>query len=155
MKGKQHNMPTSKHALKRSKENLVYLTKVEQSFLGVTDDLEPPNVNLKYYDPDFECFSEWTSDELKSFSEFTQKLKRLTWQQIYKSGGRLGDKTGLGYTPHKTRAYLPKHPELDSLSPDITFFELRITQKARVHGFRVKSTFFLVWLDRNHQIYPQ
>jgi len=143
MKGKQHKyMPISKQALKRSKENTVYLTKVEQSFLGITDNLEPPHVNLKYYDPDFECFSEWTSDELKSFSELTKKLKCLTWQKIYKSGGRLGNKTGLGYTPHKTRAYLPKHSELDSLSPDITFFELRITQKARVHGFRVKSTFF-------------
>ncbi len=46
-------MPISKQALKRSKENTVYLTKVEQSFLGITDNLEPPHVDLKYYDPDF------------------------------------------------------------------------------------------------------
>jgi hypothetical protein len=133
----------------------VYLTKVEQSFLGVTDSFEPPHVNLKYYDPEFECFSEWTPDELKAFSEFIKKLKRLTWEQIYRSGGKRGDKTGLGYIPHKTRAVLPKHPELDFLNLDITFFELRITQKVRVHGFRVKSAFFLVWLDRNHRIYSQ
>ncbi|MDM8560451.1 MAG6450 family protein [Candidatus Parabeggiatoa sp. HSG14] len=148
-------MSIPKRASRLPKDNAIYLTKMEQSFLGITDSLDSPHVNLKYYDPEFECFSEWTYDELKAFSEFTQKLKRLTWQQIYRSGGKPGDKTGLGYTPHKTRTYLPKHPELDSISLDITFFELRMTQKARVHGFRVKSAFFLVWLDRNHQIYPQ
>jgi len=125
-------MPIPRRASKRAKENIVYLTQVEQSVLGITDNLESPHVNLKYYAPDFEYFSEWTSLELKAFSELTQKLKRLTWQQIYRSGGQLGDKTGLGYTPHKTRAYLPKHPELNLLNPDITFFELRVTQKARV-----------------------
>jgi len=148
-------MSISKTASRTKKENYVYLTNVERSFLGVTDSDEKPHVNLKYYDPDFECFSEWMPDELKAFSAFTRKLKTLTWKQIYRSGGKLGDKTGLGYTAHKMKANFPKHAELDFINLDITFFELRITKKARVHGFRVKSAFFLVWLDRNHQIYPQ
>lgn len=33
-------MPISKQALKRSKEDAIYLTKVEQSFLGVTDSFD-------------------------------------------------------------------------------------------------------------------
>jgi hypothetical protein len=132
----------------------VYLTNVEQSCLGVIDHDDKPHINLKYYQPDYECFSEWTVEELKAWSDLTRKLKALTWPQIYRSGGKVGGKTGLGYTIHATRATLPKHSELDLLGRDITFFELRVTHKARVHGFRVKSAFFLVWLDRNHRIYP-
>jgi hypothetical protein len=53
----------------------------------------------------------------------------------------------------KDLSKLPYHPHLH-FNPDLTFFELRVTQQARVHGFRVKSAFFLVWLDREHRIYP-
>ena len=102
----------------------------------------------------FECFSSWSPSELKAFSDFLIKLKSAKWKDIYATGGKKGTKSGLGYTPHKNRSMLPNNPELKDISPDITFFELRVTQKARVHGFRVKSAFFLVWLDKNHRIYP-
>ena len=40
------------------------------------------------------------------------------------------------------------------LSADISFFELRVTEKARVHGFKVNETFHLVFLDKGHQVCP-
>jgi len=53
----------------------------------------------------------------------------------------------------RLRNKLPLHPELKTVSPDIDFFELRVTGEARVHGFRVIDGFYLVWLDREHEIY--
>lgn len=42
----------------------------------------------------------------------------------------------------------------DVLSEDIGWCEMRVTQKARVHGFRAGQGFFLVFLDRGHDIFP-
>lgn len=139
----------------KGKRLTIDLTEIENSHLGVADgNNATPYVALKYFQSTHECFSNWTPDELKAFSSFNIKLQQYTWQQVYASGGKR-DKTGLGYTPHTNRDVLPNAPQLDALSPEITFFELRVTQEARVHGFRSKSVFFLVWLDRGHQIYPQ
>lgn len=111
-------------------------------------------VNLKYYDPTHECFSVWQAAELSDFSNFTKKLTSITWADIYKSAGKV-QKAGLGYTLHKDKTKLPNNGNINGVSEEVTLFELRINQKARVHGFRMKNAFFLVWLDRNHQVYPQ
>jgi hypothetical protein len=75
-------------------------------------------------------------------------LNQSNWNFINNSGDKSGNKNGLGMTYHQDRKKLPSSKILDSISPDIKFFELRVTQKARVHGFRSFSSFFLVWLDR-------
>lgn len=137
----------------------VSTTNVEAQFLGIvtqpkSEKIENAYLALKYYQPEHECFSDWKPDELRAFSEFTRKLSQQRWQQIFQSGGSLGNKQGLGYTKHSNKSKLPNSTVIDKISPDIDFFELRVTQKARVHGFRSMSTFFLVWLDRNHKICP-
>jgi len=136
------------------------LTSSEATFLGLQkrDKSAPPDtafVALKYFQPQHECLSDWEKDELGSLSNFITKLSCMSWIDIQKTGGKLGSKVGVGFTKHKDRKKLPDCPVLDQISEDIDFFELRVSEKARVHGFRAKSTFFLVWLDRNHQIYPQ
>lgn len=108
-------------------------------------------VALKYYRPEHQCLSEWMPDELKAFSAFCRKVAQMTWQQIVETGGRR--KTGMGWTqihPHQ----LPSTDFLDSLSEDISWIELRVTQEARVFGFRAGQAFFLVFLDRTHDILP-
>ena len=112
-----------------------------------------PYVNLKYYWPYHECLSEWSADKLKAFGEFCRKLRQSTWPSIYKTGGQPGVKTGLGYTKHNDPGVLPDHPDLGKISPELTWFELRIDHESRVHGFRVKDAFFLVFLDKDHKIY--
>lgn len=107
---------------------------------------------LRYYVSEFQCFSEWTRDELRAFSEFNRKLRSLTWQQIYQSGGRPDTKTGLAYTPYDRSPIAPA-PILMAISDDISWFELRVTRRARVHGFRTGPAFFLVYLDRLHEIF--
>lgn len=131
------------------------LTKFESAVFGLLKDETSAcaHVNLKYYSPDFQCFSDWTAEELKAFSQFCTKLRKMRWHEIYRTGGSLGSKTGLGYTPHKDIKKLPAHPELESLSEDLTWFELRVSEKVRVHGFRAVEAFFLVFLDREHSIH--
>lgn len=132
------------------------MSKFEAAVLGLVDKKtdESPYVSLKYYTPDFQCLSDWPSGELKSLSSFCTKIRHTKWSDIYRTGGKLGDKVGFGYTVHKDRKKLPDHSELDTLSEDLTWFELRVTKSARVHGFRAKDAFFLVFLDREHNIYP-
>lgn len=110
-------------------------------------------VVLKYFQAAYQCFSEWTRDELRAFSDFNRKVSSLTWPQTYSSGGKGGSKGGLGYTAHDGSA-LPPLTFASGLSEDISWCEMRVTQKARVHGFRAGQGFFLVFLDRNHEVFP-
>jgi len=154
--GKNRDAMRASASAKRSNKP-VHFTEIEKAILGIQGDgdetKEIPHVNLKYYSFGYQCFSEWNVTLLRAFSDFCRKLKQLTWAEIYKTGGQVGSKTGLGYTPHRNRDSLLAHQELAEVSPDLTFFELRIDQEARVHGFRMKDAFFLVWLDKDHKIY--
>jgi hypothetical protein len=139
-------------------EQRKYLSNVEQELLGLREehpDREKAYVALKYYQPAYECFSEWGRDELKAFSTFCRKVTERSWEQIRQSGGGPGNKSGLGFSPHKDRRKLPSHGLRDLISPEVEFSEMRVTQKARVHCFRMKATFFLVWLDKDHRIYAE
>lgn len=114
---------------------------------------EVPHVSLRFYCPKHQCFSSWTADQLHAFSSFCCKITKVQWNQIYKTGGGLGHKSGFGYTKHSSTKALPENPDLPDLSPEVTWFELRVDGKTRVHGFRSKSAFFLVFLDKDHEIY--
>lgn len=118
---------------------------------GEEDQSSPAFVVLKYFRSDKQCFSEWNKVELEAFSAFNIKMNQLTWQQIASSGGKLGNKTGMGYTQHD-KLDIPRNQL--GISEDITFFELRVTNKARVHGFRACGAFFLIRLDKDHDLMP-
>lgn len=149
-------MAINKNVAGKEKQ-LKYLNSREAELLGFISEGSniPAYVYLKYFDHQFECFSDWQADELKQFSQFINKLRQTSWQNIYKSAGRPGNKKGLGYTIHKNTEILPNENLVKILSPDVTFFELRVSGSMRVHGFRQKSVFFLIWLDRKHRIYLQ
>jgi hypothetical protein len=118
-----------------------------------------PYVVLKYFQSDWECFSDWEKGELSQFSNFLNLLKQHTWDSVYKSGGKGKNKGSLGYTPYNVRdmksgkSYMEKIQQ--NLSEDISFFELRVNQKIRVHGFQVQSAFFLILLDREHRVFME
>lgn len=124
---------------------------------GGSADQDNPFVTLKYYREAFECFSAWEKDELKAFSDFVSALRDRTWRQVLETSGK-ENKAGLAYTPYDvatTKGGAEDH--LNSvkklIGEDIPFFELRVTQKIRVHGFRMKAAFFLVLLDREHRVF--
>lgn len=115
---------------------------------------EPLSISLKYYDPKHECLSAWQAADLRAFSSTVEKLRAQTWIQVLQSGGRSGQKVGLGCTKHRDSRRLPRFRWADKISRDLDFYELRVTERARIHGFNVGAVFFVTWLDRNHQIYP-
>lgn len=124
---------------------------------AAADQHNRPFVALKYYDKDWECFSQWDAAELAAFSDFNRKISLISWNEIYKSAGAAGQKTGLGYTKLELsvidESASNKLKKLATkLSEDISFFEMRLGSEARVHGFRSAETFFLVLLDRNHRV---
>lgn len=127
---------------------------------GIRDSIpgKNPYVVLKYFQSDWECFSNWEKEELSQFSKFLNLLKQHTWDSVYKSEGKWKSKGALGYTPYDLKemksgkSYLERIQQI--LSEDISFFELRVNQKIRVHGFQVQAAFFLVLLDREHRVFP-
>lgn len=132
------------------------LYKKDGSREGVCD--KNPYVVLKYFQKDWECFSHWNKDELAQFSNFLATFSTHTWNSVYKSGGKGENKVGLGYTPYDIDdmkagdEHLKKVKKI--ISPDINVFELRVSQKLRVHGFQSQAAFFLVLLDREHRVFP-
>lgn len=155
MKNRKLSKVAQKQA-ENSGDKSVSLKIREAALLSLNDDSNNDTafVNLKYYRHEYQCLSSWTPDELRAFSAFCSKVTNTSWTNIYKTAGAPGDKKGLGYTVHKNLKVLPENPSLASFSPDLTWFELRVTGEARVHGFRCKSAFFLVYLDRQHEVYP-
>lgn len=129
------------------------------TFDGGSSDNDNPYVALKYFRQTFECFSAWEKDELKAFSSFLGSVQGRTWRQVLETSGKGENKTGLAYTPYEinttkngAESHLKEVRKL--ISEDIGFFELRVDQKMRVHGFRAKAAFFLVLLDREHRVFP-
>nr|DAP55147.1 MAG TPA: hypothetical protein [Caudoviricetes sp.] len=115
---------------------------------GENSDEKQAYIALKYFDKNFECFSEWSKDELACFSNFIDKINNLTWNDIKRH-------TGLRYKMIDNAKGLPENSIKEKISKDISFYELRVSQKARVVGFRQNAVFFICWLDRNHRICPE
>lgn len=114
-------------------------------------DKKNPDLSLKYYDYNYQCFSEFSPEDLRQFTDVCRKFSQMNWGDIKKQGGKKGNKTGLAPTLIE-RHQLPKSRMLEKISDDIDFMELRLSKKARIFGFRSSSTFFLVFLDNKHEI---
>ena len=87
-------------------------------------------------------------DELKSSSDFISLLRNRNWCQVLEGSGKGANKACLGYTPYeivtvKNGAEEDMKHVRKQIGDDITFVELRMNHRMRVHGFRVKAAFFL------------
>jgi hypothetical protein len=108
-------------------------------------------ISIKELQNSYQCFSKWTEKEMSKFWDFNRRLHQMTWQDVYDSANRGGDKRGLAYTTIPRKNYsLISH--IQNLSKDIVMFELRIDAELRVHGYRNLSVFYLCVLDRDHKI---
>jgi len=106
------------------------------------------SISLKYYQDKVECFSEWQGKDLKRFSGLISKIRNMTAAQLTGSSSLCDT--------HKGKPKAQRYSWPDGISEEITRYELKVDQskKSRVHGALIGSTFFLVWLDRNHQVFP-
>ena len=106
------------------------------------------SVNLRFFDGKPECFSKWPPKDLKEFTKLIIKLARIENIAQLQSDG------GIRYKLHKgklKKARFNIPPNLND--KDISLCELRVNEKARIHGFIFEQEFFLLWLDRNHKLF--
>ena len=79
--------------------------------------------------------------ELKSLLKFFQKIEEYTWNHI-----KYEDKS-LNYEIIKDI----KVP--DNIPNDATIVSLRVADKFRIIGFRSKANLYIIWFDKNHEVY--
>ncbi|WP_407667392.1 MAG6450 family protein [Microvirga lotononidis] len=107
---------------------------------------KPVSISLKYWHSGAQCLSDWQHKELANLRKLIDKVQGLTPSQIKNDNG-------LYWKQHKgppARGF--SRPS--ALSKDIELCELRVSGKARVHGAIFENTFYLVWLDRVHEVFP-
>ncbi len=110
-------------------------------------------ISIKNVQPNFECFSDWTTPEMAKFWKFNHRLHETTWKQVYETASKGKEKRGFALT-YINRDKYSTIPFIQGLSEDIRIFELRVDDTMRVHGFRVDNVFYLCLLDRTHRICP-
>jgi hypothetical protein len=108
--------------------------------------------SFRFIQHSHQCFHEWTKAEMREFWNFNSSIHEKTWTTVYNTATKnKRNKSGLAYTVMDVKKY--PNPEFKKqLSKDITVFELRVSRKIRVHGFRADSIFYICWLDKSHSI---
>ena len=141
-----------KESVADQKKSSSYINKNAASLIGSNDNGDDLKliISFLHLQNDFQCFSDWEKHEMSDFWAFYKKVHEYTWSNVY-STARKSQKSGIAYTIIPIKKY-PNPDFKKSLSEDITLFELRVSDKIRVHGFRNKSVFYICWLDRNHTI---
>jgi len=88
----------------------------------------------------------WQKNDLKQFSKFLCKVQEKTPTQV---------KTDKGLDSKKHNRTKPSGFSLPNhLDSNTELWQLKVSQKARVHGYIIGNYFHLVWLDRNHEVFP-
>lgn len=77
-------------------------------------------------------------DRIKEFINFAKKVENLTWKDI-KSHSSLN---------YETLSGLDKP---NNIPKDVTLTSMRMSQKARIIGYRQQEFFYIVWFDINHK----
>jgi hypothetical protein len=99
------------------------------------------------------CLSNSEKSEVKDVMDCLRQLTSLSWYNVLNTGGKHGNKDGLGHTPYKDHELrCTKRPA--ALSPDIQISAVRASKKYRVFGCYFEHVYYLLWFDRNHEIVP-
>jgi hypothetical protein len=103
--------------------------------------------SFEVFDSVVECPSAWGPEIRSLFSAF-KKASERTWHQVQQSGGKGANKTGLGFTTINP----PPFPLPPALSKDLSISEMRAGEKARFFGARFGATYYVIRLDKSHQV---
>lgn len=77
-------------------------------------------------------------EHLKGFISFAKKVEGLTWKNIKAD-------TGLKYET------LDGMSKPNNIPQDVTLTSMRMSQKARIIGYRQQEFYYIVWFDINHK----
>lgn len=106
---------------------------------------QPPVFSLRYLDRKY-CLSACTKDEKAGFADTLHHLSQMSWRQIGQA-----PRKGLGYeqiSRDALRAAIPPH-----VTEDVNFIAFRFFGNATMVGYRDRATFYVIWLDRNFDLY--
>jgi hypothetical protein len=127
--------------------NKFKLPSIDEGAQAVTlEKKQPVTISMKYWHSGSECLSSWQRGELQHLRKLIDKVQGFTPSQIKND-------PGLQWKAHKGPAAAGFSRPV-SLSKDVPLCEMRVGGKARVHGALIDSTFYLVWLDRVHAVFP-
>ncbi len=113
------------------------------------------NFSLKYLDADHEDFQYGTHDNTY-FSEILGRLKTLsswTLQELLsnRSPALKAHPIDWADTSQKKGFNFPGEEHI----VDVPYqFAISRNEYGRVHGFFIANTFYIVWLDKGHKLYP-
>lgn len=119
---------------------------------GSTDHL-PPSFSFYHFDSSSECPSDWKTDEMKSLFSSLKDASSMTWQQVKATGGHGKHAQGIAFksvSPAQAARKLPAN-----LADDIDLSEMRVSDRARIFGVRNEATYYVIWLDKDHQVFPE
>lgn len=116
----------------------------ETTFIQDTDDMTP-TFSFKSCSNNRFKLSEWQPKEIEQLISVFKKLESCSWKEIRRN-------KGFGYKIVDPDTFSCNLPE--NISPDETIIELRVSKKARLFGYRGKNIFYIIWFDRNHEVYP-
>ncbi|MDQ2731972.1 MAG: hypothetical protein M3Y56_09960 [Armatimonadota bacterium] len=100
---------------------------------------------LRCHNTDF-TLEACTSDEKVGFADKLNRLSQMTWTQIYGA-----HRHGLGC--EKINRDSIKAPIPPWISEDVDFMAFRFFDRAPMVGYRIQSTFYIIWFDREFKLY--
>ncbi|WP_343671531.1 hypothetical protein [Chitinophaga sp.] len=106
--------------------------------------------SFRFVQNDFQCFSDWSKQDMKIFWNFIKKLHNNSWRTVLAAGGKVA-KTGLAPTIIPINKY-PDGALRRAIENEYVMFEFRVDHVKRIHGFRRGPVFYICWLDKNHKI---
>jgi hypothetical protein len=114
--------------------------------IEVPPEEQPPLFSLRYMDKDY-SLEKCTKDEKAAFADTLYRLSQLTWSEIKRS-----PRHGLGYEKIDRNAIRGSIPNI--LKQDALFIAFRFCGMAPMVGYRDRSVFYIIWLDRDFSLYP-
>lgn len=105
----------------------------------------PPIFSLCHLDGDY-CLTKCEKDDQAAFALKIHKLSKLTWSQIQSE-----HRHKLGYEKiprHSLKASIPRF-----ITEDVNLIAFRFSGKKPMVGYREKTIFYVIWLDRNFTLY--
>jgi hypothetical protein len=114
------------------------------------------NFSFRYLDSENEKFS-YTIHEAAYFCEILERIKNLsslTKQEILSNRNAALKTHPIDWedTSEKNGFPFPKQEEIVDTPYQ---FAISRNEYGRVHGFFIYNTFYIVWLDKEHHLYPK
>lgn len=116
--------------------------------IRVTKAMPPAGVSLSfaYFRSETECLSTWSKADLKSLVGVIEKMRKMNAQQL---------KSSTLSSPHKYKPKAERFTRPKAIGKDHRMHEIRVDKSntARMHGVIEGEVFYLVWLDRKHEVF--